>query len=270
MAARVEFKGYRAAVKHYEAGKSKLDKWVQYRTVVPIGEEPASPKGIRLRDDLIIEHMTLAKQVAANMVQKMPTHVDKGGIESLAYEGLMRAVCKYNHTINDSFEAYATQTMQRRILDGLRELDWAPRSLRRKMREIEKTEETLKQRWHRSPTDAELADELSLGVAEIQDTRNRSEAAAHAYIEDSAEALNMQSEDRDEETETAKMIRVATTQAVKNLPFKEALVICLHYYENKTLADVAALMGVSEVKVGSLHKDAVLGVWAELAATLTV
>jgi RNA polymerase sigma factor for flagellar operon FliA len=246
------------------------DTWITYREHVSFGQEPNTPQGLRLRENLILSHMALAKQVAANMVKKMPQHVDKGGIESLAYEGLMRAVSKYNHTINDSFEAYATQTMQRRILDGLRELDWAPRSLRRKMREIEKTEETLKQRWHRSPTDTELANELGLGVAEIQDTRNRSEAAAHAYIEDSAEALNMQSEDRDEETETAKMVRNATTQAVKNLPFKEALVICLHYYENKTLADVATLMGVSEVKVGSLHKEAVLHVWAELAATLTV
>lgn len=249
---------------------ANLEKWDDYRVLVPLGTEPTCSQGIRLRDDLIIEHIGLAKQVASNMLQKMPSHVDRGGIRSLAYEGLMRAVSKYNHKINDSFEAYATQTMQRRVLDGLRELDWAPRSLRRKMREIEKTEEKLKQRWHRSPTDAEIAVELGVPVSEVADTRNRSEAAAHAYIEDSAEALNMQAEDRGEENDLAKQIRSATTQAVRNLPFKEALVLCLHYYENKTLADVASMMGVSEVKVGALHKDAVLHVWAELAATLTV
>jgi RNA polymerase sigma factor for flagellar operon FliA len=243
--------------------------WEDYRALCAPGEHPTTKQALRLRDELIATYMPLAKKVASHSHSKMPSHVDKGGIESLAFEGLMESVVKFNHTLSVPFEAFATQTMKRRILDGVRKLDWAPRSLRQNMRLIEKASEQLKLGLQREPTTAEIAEYLDLDISTVLETKYQSDNATHAYIEDSVEAVNSFSTQRVEEVELAKHIREVTTNAVDSLPFKQKLVLCLHYYFDKSILDIAKMMGISEAKAGTLHTDGVRNVWAELSATIT-
>lgn len=236
--------------------------WQKYRSVVGPGDDPCNGQGLRLRELLVLEHMPLARKVASKATQAMPSHVIRQDIESLAYEGLLKAVTKFDHTREVPFEAFATQTMQRKIVDGARELDWAPRSLRKMMRDIGRAEEELKQALERSPSDSEVASHLGVAETEVWATRQKADRASHAYIAEDPEAYDSPAPDSD--IEAAKMIREAIVAAIRRLPIREQVVIALHYYEEKRIVDIANILGVSEVNAGKLHTQAVMHIWEYL------
>lgn len=240
--------------------------WSDYRALVPIGEDPTDEKSLRMREDVILEHLPLTRRVALKMLKSMPNHVDKDDLESWATLGLLRAVQKFNHELGVPFEAYASQSMRSVIMDGIRDLDWAPRSLRRKNREILKAETELRNVHGRTPSNAEVAEKMGLAVQDISYTKYRSDIASHAYLAECDEAMNHKVDM--EATEQAFQIRQAVVNAIKLLPFREAVVIVLHYYHGKKLAEVAKLLGVSEVKAGAIHTEAVTGIWTQIAQTI--
>lgn len=241
-----------------------IEFWETYRALVPIGQDPTDPKTLRMRDDIVQSHFNLTKHVASKMIKNMPAHVDREDLEGYAALGLMRAVQKYNHTMNVPFEAYAIQSMRSVIMDGIRDQDWAPRSLRRKQREIDRAEELLKHQLERVPTEDEVATQLGITAQEVSYTKYRSENAAFAYIQECTEILNQSNNVATEELEMAAQIRQTLVQAVRKLPFREAVVIALHYFAGKKLADVAKLIRVSEVKAGTIHTEAVMHIWQSL------
>lgn len=242
--------------------------WETYRSVVPIGQEPERDTGPWLaRENLILQYYYLAKRIVAKMAKTMPNHVDRDDLESLAVLGLMKAVTQYNHTLGVPFEAYATQKMRSSIMDGIRHQDWAPRTLRRKQRDIEKAEAVFRQENGRVPTYDEVAAILDIDAAEVGFTKHQSEIATHAYIESSAEAMNKTNEVVDD-LDLITTLRTTAARTLRNMPVREATVIALHYYANKKLHEVAEIMGISGVKVGQLHKEAILSLCQALEAVL--
>lgn len=243
--------------------------WWHYRCNVPIGTDP-QPKTPEWneRERIILAYLYLTKRVVSKMLKSMPAHVERDDLESFANIGLMKAVQRYNHSLNVPFEAYATQSMRSAIMDGIRDNDWAPRSLRKAQRTIDKTEGTLKQSLGREPTTQEIAEALQLAPKDVSATKYRAEISTHAYIDASAEALNKSAEVVDD-IDLIETMRHTLAITLKSLPIKEAAIIAMKYYEDKNLSDIAKIMGISEVKVGALHADAVLSLWQALESLLT-
>lgn len=243
--------------------------WDSYRAAVAQGLNPQPDTAAwQVREEIILTYLYLTKRVVSKMMKAMPTHVERDDLESWATIGLMKAVQRFNHQMGVPFEAFATQSMRSAIMDGIREQDWVPRSLRRKQRDIDKAEEELKQKLGRTPTDYETAEALGLESKEIGFTKYKSEIASHTYIDGSSEALNKY-DNNPEEVDLALRLRTALATALENLPVKEATVIALHYYDEQKLSSVAKIMGISEVKIGALHSSAVLSLWNSLENLLT-
>ena len=219
----------------------------------------------------------LVKYVAGRMSSGLPAHVDEADLISYGLGGLIVAIERFDLTREIKFETYAITRIRGAIIDELRSLDWVPRSVRARAREIERVNMKLEARLRRAPTDEEMAAELKLDVegfheALLQISNSTIVALDELWnVSDSTgdqvslldtipdhgapdpEAMVDQSELRD---------RIA--DAIAALPEREKLVIALYYYENLTLREIGEVLGVTESRVSQLHTKAVLRLRSKL------
>lgn len=241
--------------------------WDEYRSLVPKGVDPdRDSKAWRIREDIIVSHLYLTKNVVSKMIKTMPAHVERDDLESWAKIGLMRAVMRFDHTMNVPFAAFAAQNMRSCILDGIREQDWAPRSLRKKQRDIKKAKESLRQEMGREPTQQDVAERLEINVQDVETTNYKVQAANHVRIEDHYSSIaEMTTPDTDD---IVSQLRRALALSFIKLPVRDAVVIALYYYEKLNLAEIAKVIGVSGVKCGQIHNRAVLALWSDIEKLL--
>ena len=244
--------------------------WRRYR---------ADPESRALRDRLILTYAPLVKYVAGRLGSGLPAHVDDDDLVSYGVLGLMGAIERYDPDRDVKFETYAIARIRGSIIDELRAMDWVPRSVRARARDIERAIAELERRLHRAPTDAEIAEKLGISEADLEDSLtdiSRSSIAALDElwtvntggggdqvalidtIEDS-EAPDPQS------TLSQGEIREAVGEAIARLPEREKLVITLYYYEELTLREIGEVLGVTESRVSQLHTKAVLRLKGRLA-----
>lgn len=244
--------------------------WPTYRSMVPLGTDPDPDDELAndIRTAIILNYLYLAEIVVKSRKKTLPKHVESDDLESWAKIGLLQAVQRYDHTRGVPFEAFVTQRMRSVIGDGIRDSDWAPRSLRKAQRAILKAEDDIRKEG-REPTESEIATALETTVDEISTTKYKSEIASHTYIEGNLEAQNMSSGHNDEEDEMIFLLKNVLASTVANMPVKKAVVIAMHYYEERKLADIAKILKTSEVKVGALHTEAVLEIWTNLLKAIS-
>ncbi len=235
----------------------------------------------RARERLVVAYSPLVKYVAGRMGSGLPAHVEEADLISYGLGGLISAIERFDLTREIKFETYAIARIRGAIIDELRTLDWVPRSVRARAREFERVNMKLEARLHRVPSDEEMATELRLTVAELQDALLEISNSTIVALDelwtvadasgdqvslldtlpdrgaDDPEALVDQSELRD---------RVA--EAIAALPDREKLVIALYYYENLTLREIGEVLGVTESRVSQLHTKAMLRMRSKLAAEL--
>lgn len=238
--------------------------WCEYRARVPQGEEPYDEETRQLRDDIINCYLYITKRVVGKMKKAMPAHVSKEDLESLAKIGLMQAVLRYDTSLGVPFEAYCAQRARSVIMDGIREADWAPRSLRKKQRDIKQAEERLRQVLKREPTKTEVAKYLDIAEDDIDRTHYKVEISSHTYIEGNQEAQNKTSVLDSDELELVDIMKSVVAQSMRTMPIRHAAILAMHYYHEEKLSDIARKLKLSEVRVGTLHSEAVLLVWQEL------
>src|SRR5882757_4306783 len=123
----------------------------------------------RARERLVVAYSPLVKYVAGRMASGLPAHVEEADLISYGLIGLINAIERFELEREIKFETYAITRIKGAIIDELRALDWVPRSVRARAREIEKSHAKLEHRLHRTPTDEEMARELNLSVDEFQD-----------------------------------------------------------------------------------------------------
>ena len=217
------------------------------------------------------------------MSSGLPAHVDEADLISYGLGGLIFAIQRFDLTREIKFETYAITRIRGAIIDELRSLDWVPRSVRARAREIERANMKLEARLRRAPTDEEMAGELDMNVEEFHDAllqiSNSTIVALDELwnVSDSTgdqvslldtipdhgapdpEAMVDQGELRD---------RIA--DAIAALPEREKLVIALYYYENLTLREIGEVLGVTESRVSQLHTKAVLRLRSKLGTELEV
>ncbi|HET6498828.1 MAG TPA: RNA polymerase sigma factor WhiG [Coriobacteriia bacterium] len=228
------------------------------------------------RERLILNYSPLVKYVAGRISATLPQTVETADLISYGLFGLIDAIEKFDPERGIKFETYAIARIRGSIIDELRSMDWVPRSVRARARELEQVYATLEIRLRRAPSDAEVADEMGISVDDLRDIlaklsyasvisfeelwaggdrEDRSDGAASIPDEDAADPVAAF------ETEEVKEI---LSEAIERLPERERVVITLYYYEGLTLKEIGRVLGVTESRVSQLHTKAVLRMRAKL------
>ena len=231
-----------------------------------------------LRDRLILTYAPLVKFVAGRISSGLPSHVDENDLVSYGLLGLIGAIERYDPDRDVKFETYAIARIKGSIIDELRAMDWVPRSVRSRAREIERTMAKLEAELHRSPTDEEIAEKLGVDQEELDQSLldiSRSSIAALDELWTVSSATGDQIalidtiEDREgPQPDTALDVtetKEAMAEAIASLPEREKIVVTLYYYEELTLREIGEVLGVTESRVSQLHTKAILRLRARLA-----
>lgn len=219
------------------------------------------------RERLILHYSPLVKFVAGRVGLGLPRSVDPGDLVSYGIFGLIDAIDKFEPERGFKFETYAISRIKGAILDELRALDWVPRSVRAKAREIERSMVELEHRLQRTPTDEELADHMGIPVDELQDTLGKISMVGLVGLDDLldpesnatrgdlvADKSDISPEEAYQREETRRLL----ADAINRLPDRERLVLTLYYFEGLTLAEIGEVLGVTESRVCQLHAKSVL------------
>jgi RNA polymerase sigma factor for flagellar operon FliA len=221
-----------------------------------------------VRDRLVLQYAPLVKYVAGRVRSGLPASVDGADLVSDGVIGLMDAIEKFDPGRGLQFQTYAVPRIRGAILDGLRAMDWVPRSVRDKVRNVERAQVVLETRLGRTPTDREIADELGVPLRELQDTYASVSFTSLATVDDLgvADALASTSTDALEDDET----RAVLMHCVRDLAERDKIIIALYYFEGLTLSEIGVVLGVSESRVSQLHTRATLALRAKLDTLATV
>lgn len=234
--------------------------------------------GSDARERLILNYSPLVKYVAGRISATLPQTVETADLISYGLFGLIDAIEKFDPERGIKFETYAIARIRGAIIDELRSMDWVPRSVRARARELEQVYATLEIRLRRVPSDAEVAEEMGISTDDLGDILARLSYASVISFEelwsggdreDRADgAASIRDEDAADpaaafETEEIKGI---LSNAIERLPERERVVITLYYYEGLTLKEIGRVLGVTESRVSQLHTKAVLRMRAKLHA----
>ncbi|WP_341675331.1 RNA polymerase sigma factor FliA [Niveibacterium sp. SC-1] len=217
------------------------------------------------KNQLVTQYVPLVKRIAYHLMAKLPASVQVEDIIQNGMLGLLDAIGRYEEGLGAQFETYAVQRIRGAMLDGLRENDWLPRSLRREMRRIETAIHQLEQRFGRQPTEKELADSLGMSLADYQKMLQEARGYQLVYFEDFGDEDEESFLDRhivgSESDPLAlledKSMREGLVQAIDDLPEREKMVMGLYYEEDLNLREIGEVLGVSESRVCQLHSQAI-------------
>jgi RNA polymerase sigma factor for flagellar operon FliA len=227
----------------------------------------------RARERLVVAYSPLVKFIAGRMASGLPSHVEEADLVSYGLLGLIGAIQRYELDRDVKFETFAVARIKGAIIDELRSLDWVPRSVRSRAREIEKANASLEAELGHSPTDEEMAERMEMGVEDFHDALLEIANSSVLALDDlwtfadpeggggqiSVLDTIRDPHARDPETEAQTTeLKDRLADAIESLPERERLVIALYYYENLTLREIGEILGVTESRVSQLHTKAVL------------
>lgn len=217
---------------------------------------------LELRNRLVLQYAPLVKYVAGRVRSGLPGSVDQADLTSEGVLGLMDAIEKFELARGLQFQTYAVPRIRGAIIDSLRSNDWVPRSVRTKIRDIERAHVALEARLGRIPGDSEIAEEMKISVPELRDIyatvsyTSLASADELGVVEDHGPA----SGDAIDDAET----REALMEAVEGLPERDRIIVALYYFEGLTLAEIGQVLRVTESRVSQLHTRATLALRARL------
>ncbi len=227
------------------------------------------------RDQLAKHYAPLVKRIAYQLMAKLPASVQVEDIIQNGMLGLLDAMSRYEEGLGAQFETYAVQRIRGAMLDGLRENDWLPRSLRRDMRRIETAIHTLEQQKGRQPTEGELAESLGMPLGEYQKMLQEARGYQLVYFEDFTDGddddyLDRHSVGTEDLDPLARLLdknmRDVLVRAIGDLPDREKTVMGLYYEEDLNLREIGEILGVSESRVCQLHSQAIARLRSRIAA----
>jgi RNA polymerase sigma factor for flagellar operon FliA len=237
-----------------------LSLWLDYRRT---GDKT-------LRDRLILTYAPLVKYVAGKLGSGLPAHIDDGDLVSYGLLGLISAIDRYDPDRDIKFETYAIARIRGAIIDELRALDWVPRSVRARARQIERAIGELEAKLGRAPTDEEISARVGITTEELDESLTDISRSSIAALDElwsvSGEGDQVSLLDTIEDRESVRPsdaldeaeVKETLADAISRLPEREKIVITLYYYEELTLREIGEVLGVTESRVSQLHTKAVL------------
>ena len=230
-----------------------------------------------LRDRLILTYAPLVKFVAGRVGASLPSHVDEQDLVSYGLLGLIGAIERFDPDREIKFETFAMARIRGAIIDELRSLDWVPRSVRTRARQIERAIAVLERELLRAPTDQEIAKKLGISEEELEESLHEISRSSVAALDElwspsgSGDQIALIDTIRDESEPDPELsleqseVKEALAEAISSLPEREKLVVTLYYYEELTLREIGEVLGVTESRVSQLHTKAILRLKAHLA-----
>jgi RNA polymerase sigma factor for flagellar operon FliA len=230
----------------------------------------------RIRESFIKQYAPLVKYVAGKVAVGMPHNVEFDDLVGFGVFGLLDAIDKFDPEKNVKFKTYAVTRIRGAIFDELRSIDWVPRSVRQKTREIEETIGSLEAQLGRTVSDQEIASAMGVSEGEFIKTMLKISGTSvlslndvwfsgdendKVSIGDSIEAPSSLNPDVIVEKEE---IRRVIVEAINELPDKEKKVLVLYYYEDLTLKEIGQVLEVTESRISQLHTKAILRLRAKL------
>jgi RNA polymerase sigma factor for flagellar operon FliA len=215
------------------------------------------------RDRLVMEHLPLARAIAARVRESLPPHVEMDDLTSHGLLGLLDAATRFDPSKQIAFGVYARHRIRGAILDSLRELDSVSRETRRQHRRVESATRELSMELQRSPTDAEVADKLSMSDREWQQVPVQMRAANPVSTDTRDSEASLPAPEHPAPAETRPDTICAKEQlkgflatAMAELPPRYRKVVMLYYSSEMTMREIGDALGVNESRISQIHKVA--------------
>jgi len=226
------------------------------------------------RERTLMEQLPQVRYLARRIHERLPRHVPLEDLVHAGVLGLIDALHKFDRTKHVQFSSYAKFRIRGAILDSLREMDWSPRDLRRKARRLEDVNNRLSTELGRSPSEPELAAELGMELVEFQHLLGdldkleigslRIASFRDGKEDDLCEYLPNAPEDTPFYQCMRSEMKDLLARLIAELPEKERQVLALYYYEELTMKEVGAVLGVGESRVSQIHSMAVVRLRARM------
>jgi RNA polymerase sigma factor FliA len=226
----------------------------------------ASPQA---RERLILHYAPLVKYVASRVATGLPASVEQADLVSYGMFGLIDALEKFEPARGNKFETYAIPRIKGAIIDELRAMDWVPRSVRFKARQIEKAYSDLESIMKRAPSEKEVAARLGVTLKELHDVITQISFVSVLALDellsvgsDRGEQVSLLDTLADRGSDVTMGLEGQETRgllaaAINSLSEREKIVVTLYYFEGLTLAEIGEILGVTESRVCQIHTKAV-------------
>ena len=228
------------------------------------------------REKLILHYAPLVKYVASRVATGLPASVEQADLVSYGMFGLIDALQKFEPGRGNKFETYAIPRIKGAIIDELRAMDWVPRSIRFKAREIEKAHQDLEAMLKRQPSEKEMAERLGVSLRELHDVVSQISFVSVLALDelvsvgtDRGEQVSLIDTLADRGIDPTSGVESQETRgllaaAINGLTEREKIVVTLYYFEGLTLAEIGEILGVTESRVCQIHTKAVGGLRGQL------
>jgi RNA polymerase sigma factor for flagellar operon FliA len=218
-------------------------------------------------DDLVERHAALVKRIAYHLAGRLPSCVEVDDLIQAGMIGLLEAAGHYSADRGASFETYAGIRIRGAMIDALRQLDWAPRSVHRRSREVADAIREVEGRHGRTASDAEIAAEMRVPLEEYHAIVQDASTCQLASLEDLPGVAEIAGAalDPSHDTEVG-ALRMSVAEAIAALPERERLVMSMYYDDELNLKEIGAVLGVSESRVCQLHGQALIRLRASLGS----
>jgi len=274
LAGRVRSDGGTAAARNVDRAAERAE---VEAAIAELWQEFKATGDQRLRERLILHYSPLVKYVAGRVGVGLPSNIEQADLVSYGIFGLIDAIEKFDLDRAIKFETYAISRIRGAIIDELRAIDWIPRSVRFKAREVEKAYANLEATLRRTPSEAEVAAELGIALDDLHQVFSQvsfvnvlaldellggGEGGDRLSLVDTLEDTRAEDPVQAFETEEMKHLLAG---AINALPEREKIVVTLYYYEGLTLAEIGQVLGVTESRICQMHTKAVLQLRAKMA-----
>lgn len=231
----------------------------------------------KIREQLILKYAPYVKYIANRIAMGLPSSVEVEDLYGYGIFGLIDAIEKFEPQRKIQFKTYAQTRVRGAILDELRKLDWIPRSVRKKAKELEKAYIQLENTLGRAATDEEVAGYMKISLEELYDLYKDTSGTFLLSLDDLlyseddgvtvGDSVPTSEADNPQLQVEQKELKQQLVKAINALAEREKLVLTLYYYEEMTLKEIGAILNVSDSRVSQLHTKAILKLRSKLSVT---
>jgi RNA polymerase sigma factor for flagellar operon FliA len=221
-------------------------------------------RSLEMRNELVMKYVPLVKHVVLRLMPTYRKHVDFDDLMSSGLLGLMDAIDKFDITKGVKFETYASLRVKGEIIDQIRKQDWAPISLRQKIKKVEECYETLESSMGRIPTEDDVASKLSMSAEDVKKTLDEAHTFNLVALDEmlmdrmTGDSLAAPPDESPEKRLEEQEIRTVLAKTIEALPEKEQQVVAMYYHEEMTLKEIGLVLGVTESRVSQIHSKALM------------
>ncbi len=227
--------------------------WIQY----------SQTEDIEIKKKLIEYYVYLVKIIAGRMYNYYGSKIEYDDLIGYGTLGLLDSIDKFDLKKNIKFETYAQIRIKGAIIDSIRKLDWVPRSLRKKSKDVQNVISDLENKLGRSPTNIEIANKLNVSIKELElllsDISTFNVTSLDEILKNNSE-YNLAGQDvkNPEDSYERKEIKKILAESIDRLIENERLVISLYYYEELTYKEIGKIMDLSESRISQIHSKAII------------